>query len=108
MLLNTAWETSLATGALTHMDFDAVRALSLTYSIQEGFTNRSSTDRPRIRAGNALEGPELMQQLQEAYNYMVALTLDEAELLTVYEQALALVDQHRNGEAHSATAPAGR
>jgi len=35
VLLNTAWETSLATGALTHMDFEVVSALSLTYSIQD-------------------------------------------------------------------------
>ena len=30
VLLNTAWETALATGVLTHMEFTIVSALSLT------------------------------------------------------------------------------
>ena len=94
VLLNTAWETSLATGALTHMDFDMVRALSLTYSIQEGFTTRSRSDRPRV-AGGAASPAQIAAQVEEAHDYVTALTRDETELITVYDQALALIDAHR-------------
>ncbi len=94
VLLNTAWETALATGALTHMDFDVVRALSLTYSIQEGFTSRSRSDRPRIGTGEEMSPADFTAQVQQAYDYVAALTRDEAELLTVYQQALQLVGRY--------------
>lgn len=95
VLLNTAWETALATGALTHMDFEAVRGLSLTYSIQERFTTRSRADRPRIGGGDDQPAQQINEQVREAYEYMAALTGDEAELLTVFDQALTLVGEHR-------------
>ena len=37
VLLTSAWDTALATGALAQMDYELVFALSLTYSIQEQF-----------------------------------------------------------------------
>jgi hypothetical protein len=98
VLLNTAWETALATGALTHMDFDVVRALSLTYSIQEGFTTRSRSDRPRVTGGAATPA-QIAAQVQEAHDYVAALARDETELLTVYNQALELIGQHQRAAA---------
>jgi len=99
VLLNTAWETALATGALTHMDFEVVRALSLTYSIQEGFTARSRADRPRFGSMEGLTEAEIAEQILDAYDYVAALHRDEAELLTVFNQALALVGTHLDSPA---------
>lgn len=95
VLLSTAWETALATGALTHMDFEVVRALSLTYSIQEGFTTGSRSDRPRFGSMEGLTGPEVAEQIQDAHDYVASLTGDEAELLTVFGQALELIGSYR-------------
>lgn len=106
VLLNTAWETALATGALTHMDFEVVRALSLTYSIQEGFTTRSRSDRPRFNGADAAPA-QIAAQVQEAHDYVAALARDETELLTVYNQALELIHAHRSQRADSASATAG-
>ena len=97
VLLSTAWETALATGALTHMDFEVVRALSLTYSIQEGFTSRSRSDRPRFGSMEGLSEAGVAEQVEDAYDYVAAITRDEAELLTVFNQALELIGAHRSG-----------
>ena len=35
LLVSTAWETAVATGALGYMDYDVVAGLSLTYNMQE-------------------------------------------------------------------------
>lgn len=95
VLLNTAWETALATGALTHMEFEVVSALSLTYSIQEGFEDRSRLDRPRLSGPDGLTHAQSQAQLDEAYEYVAALTRDESELLAVFEQALQMIRDHR-------------
>ena len=95
VLLNTAWETALATGALTHMEFEVVSALSLTYSFQEGFTTRSRADRPRIGGSENQSAQQVDEQVRAAHDYMSALTSDEAELLTIFHQALEVVEQHR-------------
>ena len=95
VLLNTAWETSLATGALTHMEFEVVSALSLTYSIQEGFANRTRLERPRFSAPESLSAQESREQVEEAYDYVSALARDESELLSVFDQALELIATHR-------------
>lgn len=96
VLLSTAWETALATGALTHMEFEVVSALSLTYSIQEGFENRIRVDRPRISALDPVTPLQARARIEEALEYVSALVQDEAELITVYDQALALIALHRS------------
>jgi hypothetical protein len=40
-LLQTAWQTAVATGALTHLDYETVAALSLTYTLQDRFREDS-------------------------------------------------------------------
>jgi len=94
VLLNTAWETALATGALTHMDVQIVSALSLTYNIQERFA-ADSRARPRLATGADLPEALLHEQIHEANDYMLALTRGESELLTVFGQALELIREHR-------------
>jgi hypothetical protein len=105
VLLNTAWETSLATGALTHMDFEVVSALSLTYSFQEDFTARSRADLPRIDGAEDQSARQVSEQVRTAYEYVAALTQDEADLLTIFQEALTVVSQHRGAEAMDSVAP---
>lgn len=95
VLLNTAWETALATGALTHMDFEVVSALSLTYSIQDDFQNRSRSDRPRFTSSQGLAPGQARAQVDEAYEYVSGLSQDESQLIAVYDQALEMVALHR-------------
>jgi hypothetical protein len=107
MLLNAAWETALATGALNHMDFEVVSALSLTYSIQDGFQSRSRLERPRFVGPEGLSDARMIEQLDEAYEYVTSLTRDESELVAVYDQALAMIHGHRD-DGHVDAAVAGR
>ena len=95
VILNTAWQTALATGALTHMDVETVSALSLTYSIQDRFIATSGRDRPRIAPSDDLTKVALHERMHEAFDYMTGLTRGEAELLTVYGEALALIQERR-------------
>jgi hypothetical protein len=97
VLLNTAWETALATGALTHMDVQIVSALSLTYSIQERFAAESRSSRPRLGTVENLPQAMLHEQIHEAHDYMVTLTRGEAELMTVFGEVLELIQAARGG-----------
>lgn len=96
VLLSTAWETALATGALTHMEFEVVSALSLTYSIQEGFSDRTRLERPRFSPPNTLTQFQNRQQVDEAFQYVAGLSRDESELLSVFGQALEMIRERRS------------
>ena len=97
VILNTAWQTALATGALTHMDVEMVSALSLTYSIQDRFTGGDGRARPQLVDREDLSARARHEQMQAAYDYMANLTRGETELLTVYDQALRLIREHLTG-----------
>jgi hypothetical protein len=99
VLLNTAWETALATGALTHMDFRMVSALSLTYSLQEGFESRAGLQRPRFAAPENLDARQRRQQVADAYDYVLDLTQGESDLLAVFDEALDVIGAALGREA---------
>jgi hypothetical protein len=107
VLLNAAWETALATGALNHMDFEVVSALSLTYSIQDGFQTRSRLERPRFVGPEGLSDSGMIEQLDEAYEYVNGLTRDESELVAIFDQALTMIHEHRDA-GHVDAAVAGQ
>lgn len=91
VLLSTAWETALATGALTYMDFEVVQALSLTYSLQERFREESRADLPELSSsGSATTGPAEVR-IQSVRNYLEELVQDEQQLRGVYAEALAVI-----------------
>lgn len=94
VLLNTAWETAVAVGSLTHMDFDIVQALSLTYSIQGQFQEKSRpAARPRMDTGElSAEG------VNAVLAYITELERSESELLGIYAQALTVVREHLGEE----------
>lgn len=99
VLLNTAWETALATGALTHIDVQIVSALSLTYSIQERFAQESQAQRPPLTPTANLPEAQLRERVRAAHDYMVSLTRGESELMTVLGEALELIRAHRGSTA---------
>lgn len=112
VLLNTAWETALATGALTHMEFAVVSALSLTYSMQETFADRSQRELPRFSSRTPADRRTPPADLDRAHRYVSELTRDETELMAVFDQALELIATHRvrgheDGTGDSADAPGG-
>jgi len=92
VLLNTAWQTALATGALTHIDVETVSALSLTYSIQQRFADDSRALLPARLANGGLLMDNSRVTLEETYAYVNHLVRGEQELRGVYEQALQLLD----------------
>jgi hypothetical protein len=97
VLLSTAWETALATGALTHMEFQTVSALSLTYSIQEEF-EQGGPSLPRFSSPETISAAQNRQQLSEAFRYVMDLTQGESELVAVYDEVLEVIDEALNRE----------
>jgi hypothetical protein len=90
LLLSSAWETALATGALAEMDYEAVFVLSLTYSYQQRFQalyNTRLNDVQELTTDDSLPPPRLANT---ANRYMAELTTAEAELLDAYNQAMEL------------------
>lgn len=90
VLLTSAWDTALATGALAEMDYEIVLALSLTYSFQQRFETLYNT-----RLLGMLGGPRTADQVPTlAYasgRYIAEVTGAESELLVVYQQALEVL-----------------
>lgn len=91
VLLSTAWETALATGALTYMDFEVVSALSLTYSLQRRFAEESRSHLPDISAVPGGSPAMLDDRITAARSYLEDLTRDEQQLRGVYAEALQMI-----------------
>jgi hypothetical protein len=91
VLLNTAWQTALATGALTHIDVETVSALSLTYSIQERFRADAQASLPRFAIAGNPDPEEFRTNVQQTHAYLNRLVSSEQELRGVYEQAIKII-----------------
>jgi hypothetical protein len=96
VLLSTAWETALATGALTHMDVETVSALSLTYSLQDRFSVDSRAGIPRFVILPTTTPQEKMAQVQQTLAYLTNLVRSEQQLQAVYTQALEVTHKALN------------
>ena len=92
VLLTSAWETALATGALTHMDYEIVSALSLTYSIQNRFQEMHNTGLGDLLSAENFLKENLAATTFVAIRYMGDVTRAESELQVVYQQALELIE----------------
>lgn len=96
VLLTTAWDTALATGALSRMDYGTVSALSLTYSIQNRFQELQSTGLKELRTFTRLQNENTPALTYAARQYLSDITSAEEELQVVYQQALQLIDGGEN------------
>lgn len=90
ILVSTAWETAVATGALGYMDYDVVSGLSLTYNLQGRLValNQSGLN-DLLVAGFRSGETELL--VYTANRYMRELTGAEQRLQGVYDLVLGLI-----------------
>lgn len=91
VLLTSAWDTALATGALSEMEYETVFVLSLTYSYQDRFQTLYNTRLNDIQGLSTDDNVTPAKLSGDANRYMTELTTAEAELLTAYDQALELL-----------------
>ena len=102
VLRESTWATVVETGVLTHMDFDLVSALSLTYSLQRRLQvlyNAGQSD--LIRNSYLLEDNEAAL-MHSAMRYLNGIIEAEAELQAAYSQVeemlvLVLESQAKTG-----------
>ena len=90
---STVWETSLTTGAIPHIAFDVVNALSLTYSTQERFIEFSRTSMPTLARGGSVPADQTSSAVREVVVYLTDLSRSEAELLAHYEEVLRILGE---------------
>jgi hypothetical protein len=100
-LTSTVWETAITTGALPHIDFNLVNALSLTYSLQARLEEFSRSGMPELARGGYVDGPDMPGAIREVTVYLGELSRSEAELLAAYEEVLRILGEART--AHSDT-----
>ncbi len=90
ILVRTAWETAVATGALGYMDYDVVAGLSLTYNLQERLVTLNRSGLNDLLVGGLRSGEsELL--VYAASRYMRELTGAEQELQGVYDLVLGVI-----------------
>ena len=91
VLLTSAWDTALATGALSEMDYETVFVLSLTYSYQQRFQTLYNTRLNDIQNLTMDDNVQPMRMWSSANRYVAELTQAEAELLDAYGEAADLL-----------------
>ena len=90
LLVSTAWETAVATGALGYMDYDVVAGLSRTYNLQEQLTSLSRSGMNDLLMG-AFRSGEADFLIYTANRYVRELTEAEQGLQVVYDLVLGLI-----------------
>ena len=86
-LLQTAWQTAVATGALTHLDYETVAALSLTYTLQDRFREDSRTGFQQLVQSADFRPGGADLALHSADNYLREVVNSENDLRATYAQA---------------------
>ena len=92
LLLNTAWEAALATGALTHMELPTVSALSMTYSLQDRYMAGTSEGVPRLLLLPGTTSRERLVQAQQTLTYLAELVRSEQRLEAAYNEAIEIAE----------------
>ena len=103
-LLQTAWQTAVATGALTHLDYETVSALSLTYTLQDRFREDSRAGFQAMMQASDFKPGEAEMALHTADNYLRETVTSENDLRATYEQAEAILKNRLVAAGSSATA----
>ena len=97
VLLNTAWQTALATGALNYIDVETVSALSLTYSMQQEFYDGTRAGPPRFAVATASTSAEKLAEIQQILAHLGEVVRNEQELQAVYTNALQIIQAAIDG-----------
>ena len=90
ILVNTAWETAVATGTLGYMDYDVVAGLSLTYNLQDRLVALNQSGLNDLLVGG-LRSEETELLVYAANRYMRELLEAEQRLEGVYDLVLGLI-----------------
>ncbi len=90
-LLATAWQTAVATGALTHIDYETVSALSLTYTLQDRFREESRSGIQSVLQASNFQPGHAEAAIRSAGIYLNDVVTSEEELRATYAQAAALL-----------------
>ena len=91
VLSNSAWETAVATGALAHMDFELVSALTLTYNMQTRFDENYRATVRTLLLPNSLTEQNLELALYATTYFVTEVTAQEADLAIFYNQMLIML-----------------
>lgn len=94
-LLETAWRTAIATGALTHIDYRTATALSMTYTLQERVDELNRVTLPAMFAGGALSDEQAAGTLRQGAAYLTDISGLEREVLVAYDEMLAGLERRR-------------
>jgi len=99
VLLNSAWETAVATGVLSRMDYEVVAAVSLTYSTQNRFDEVYRSGINSLLAPANFAGDQMEVSVYNTARFMADVTSAESELVAFYQQTLELIEAYekRNG-----------
>ena len=108
ILVSTAWETAVATGALGYMDYDVVAGLSLTYNLQERLLALSQSGLNDVLLGGFRSG-ETDLLVYAVNRHMRELTEAEQGLQGVYDLVLGLIAETigDGGDSNAADSMAG-
>jgi hypothetical protein len=95
VLLASAWQTAVATGVLSRMDYELVSALSLTYSTQFRFDDVSRNGTNALLAPANLSEDRLEDTMSNASRFVGDIIRSESELIAYYQQTLELLEGYK-------------
>jgi len=87
VLQSTAWDTALATGSVTKMDYALVSALSLTYGLQGRYLQASRGGMDELMRPQNLSADTLGLAIYNATRFLEDVTSMESELSVAYAEA---------------------
>ena len=106
VLRSTAWDTALATGSFSKMDYSLVSALSLTYGLQNRYQELNRTGMSELTSPQNLTAERLNITVYNSIRFLEEITRMEAELSIVYSEAIAVVQSAvRSGNGDSPVVP---
>jgi hypothetical protein len=91
VLQSTAWETALATGSVSKMEYNLVSALSLTYGLQSRYQQTTRDGMAELMSPENLLDDRLEWAIYNSVRYLSDVTSMETELGVVYEEAEAVL-----------------
>jgi type II secretory pathway pseudopilin PulG len=91
-LLETAWRTAVATGALSKLDYHLVSRLSTTYTLQERIDEMNQATLPAMLSGAALADANAATTVRTAGTYLVDIVGLEHEVLDAYDHMVPALE----------------
>jgi hypothetical protein len=91
VLQSTAWETALATGSVSKMEYNLVSALSLTYGLQTRYQQTTRDGMVELMRPENLLADRVEWAIYNSVRYLDHVTGMETELGIVYEEAESVI-----------------